>query len=121
MADGQLVEFLPDKTPLWQKHIHQGDEVRVVGRVAQLEHLMHDDIFQALQGLFRQFGVQADGEFFRVAASTASLHPLDVESIQRNPQSRLPDFEQWLDGVFQLFPIPAFKQRATPGGIGRWG
>ena len=47
MANWQPIELLPAYAPLWHESIHQGDEVGVVSRLQQVNHLVNDDVFEA--------------------------------------------------------------------------
>ena len=60
MPNWQAIESVPVELPFGHKAIHQGDEAAVVSGFQQVDHFMHDDVFQALARLFRQIGVEPD-------------------------------------------------------------
>ena len=49
MPDRQAIQRVPVELPLGHKAVHQGDEAVVVRRLQQVNHFVHDDVFQALR------------------------------------------------------------------------
>ncbi len=57
MSYWQAVEGFSAFLPAWHEAIQKYAEAFVVGRLQQMEHFMDDDVFEALAGLFSEFGV----------------------------------------------------------------
>ena len=60
MPNRQTIQLIAIELQFRYKPIHQFHKPPVVSRFEQMHHLMHDDVFEALAGLFREFGVEAD-------------------------------------------------------------
>ena len=75
--------------------IHEADEVVVVGGLYKMNHLMHDQVFQAGLGLFRELGVEAYRPFILSAAAPFSLHAPDVELVHADSQPRFPFIDEF--------------------------
>lgn len=58
MSNRHVVEGVPIKLPLGDELVHQGDKAGLMGRLEKVNHLVHHDVFQALRGLLRQFGIK---------------------------------------------------------------
>ena len=56
----QAIEHVPVELPLGHESIHQRDEAGVVRRLQQVDHLVDDDVFEALARLLGEIGVEAD-------------------------------------------------------------
>lgn len=109
MANWQLVEDITDKLPVWHELIYQGDKATVVGRFQQVDHFMHNDVFQAFPGFFGQLSIQADASSVRVATAPPGFHQLHKEVGHMHIQLRLPFGNQRQDGGFQLLPEPSLQ------------
>ena len=48
MPNRKAVQFLTVMPPFRHELVHQGHETAVVRRLQQMDHFMHDDVFQAL-------------------------------------------------------------------------
>lgn len=90
MTDGQLIELLPAHAPLLHDSIHQRDEAGVVCRLQEVNHLVDDDVFEALGWLFCEIGVEADAVCIGVAAPPFRLHPLHKDALHLHTHYRLP-------------------------------
>ena len=63
----------------------------------EMDHLMHDHIFEHVARFLHQLGVDPDRPALRVAASPFSLHPLQKVAANLDPNSGLPLADQlWL-------------------------
>ncbi|MCY1186978.1 hypothetical protein D9M73_279010 [compost metagenome] len=51
---------------------------------------MDENVFEALDRLFRQFQVEPDAAGGNVAGAPLGFHFLDAPSVRLNPQDRLP-------------------------------
>ena len=60
MTNRQLIQLRPESTPFGHESIHQRDEAGVVRWLQQVNHFMHDDVFQAFAGFLRQIGIQSE-------------------------------------------------------------
>jgi hypothetical protein len=76
MPNRQLIQLILIEPPKRHEPVHQGYETGVVGRFQQMNHLMHDDVFQAFRRLLRKLGIKPDA--FGAWTTTAPLrfHPL---------------------------------------------
>jgi hypothetical protein len=55
MPQGQAIEFIVAGAPLGSELCNEGDEAFIVGGFQEMEHLMENDIFEALAWFFREF------------------------------------------------------------------
>jgi Asp-tRNA(Asn)/Glu-tRNA(Gln) amidotransferase A subunit family amidase len=94
VAHRQTIEALPQQLPFRHEPIHQCDEVRVVGRFDQMQHFMHQNVFEAFVRLLRDFRVETNRSRARIAASPFRLHLLNEDAIHPQTQARLPCLDQ---------------------------
>jgi hypothetical protein len=106
MANRQLVEMIPPKPPVRHELIHQRDKSGVVGRLGQVRHFVHHDVFEAFLGLLGQFRIEADGSGAGIAASPLGLHLLHMETRNRNAENRRPYRDHCRNRRLQLASIP---------------
>src|SRR5262249_32263453 len=111
MADGQPIELLSTCAPLWHEAIHKRDESTAVCRLLNVDHLVDDDIFEALASFFREIGVQSYVAFARITASPFRFHPLHKDALHLSRDEWLPLRNKTGNGSFYLFSIPAGKNR----------
>ena len=79
MPHRQPVEDLPAGLPLGHEMVHQGDEAGVVGGFQQVDHLVNHDVFEALPGLLREIGVEADSPGARITGGLQGAE--DVQQV----------------------------------------
>ena len=64
--------------PLWQVVVHQVPKAITVMPFYQMDHFVHQDVFEAGRRFLRQFEVQPDSAGVLVAGSPGSLHLPDA-------------------------------------------
>src|SRR6266446_4266131 len=68
------IQLFSNQAPVRKELVHQTRKVIVVTSFNQVDHLMHNDIFDALRRFLREFEVQPDSTRFSVTASPSRLH-----------------------------------------------
>lgn len=116
MAGGQAVEEIAGLAPVGQGFVHKGDEPVIVSRLKQVKHLVDDDVFEALAGLLRQFGIETDALGSRAAAAPLSLHSLDEKALHLHLHAPLPKGDELWQGCFQLVSVPCLDDLSPLAG-----
>lgn len=106
----QPVQPVAGCTPVRQVPIEQGHERSVVPWNAEMRDFVQQYIFQALDRLLGQIGIQPNALRIGVAAASARLHALDEYLMRSYPQCFLPFLDQRRRGHPQLPPIPGFHE-----------
>ena len=78
VSEGRLVEPIPHGAPVGHVLVHQGDEAVVVVALEQVEHLVQDDVVEALGRFLDQLQIEPDAMGLGGAGAPLGLHPLDV-------------------------------------------
>src|SRR3990167_9494787 len=106
MPHRKTIQHIPIISPLRYKPVHERFEARIVPGFQQVEHLVHDDVFDALGWLPGQIRVEPDVFGDEVATSPPCFHPLHKEPLHLHPYERLPFGNQGRYGFFDLLSIP---------------
>jgi hypothetical protein len=105
MRQGISVEFIPMLPPLWDKHVHEVDKSVAVMTLNEVNHLMDDDIFEAMLWFSRELRVDANSAGARIAAPPLGLHLLHVKPVNHHAQYRCPSRKKGRYRRFDLFTI----------------
>lgn len=119
MPNWKPIEHLPAVLPIGHVLAHELLEAIVVRWFQDMDHLVHDDVFEALRRLAGQVGVQADRPGSVVAASPAGFHAADVEAGDFHADLGLPPRNQLLGSYFDEASVPLFQDFPAFGLIGR--
>lgn len=120
MRERRCIEFVTEMPPVGKVVLNQRAEPFTMMTLKQVNHLVHDDVLEALLGPLGEFGIQADGAGSRVAAPPLGLHLLHKESFHCDFEPRLPRFDQpWNSGLQQL-AVPAREDRFACRLVGAW-
>jgi len=109
---GSPIEFISIVLPLRKQLIHQRTEASIVMALQEMDHLVHDDILQALGRLLGQLGVEPNCPRRDIAAPPLGLHAPDVELLHFDAHHRLPLGQQRRDRLLDLLPVPGFNDVA---------
>ena len=80
-------------------------------RFQQVNHLVQDDIFEALFRLLGELGVQANGAGGRIAAAPLGLHLLYEEAADLDVKPWLPSLDQRWDRGLEHPAVPLGHDR----------
>lgn len=69
MPDRQLIQLILIEPPFWHELIHQAYETGVMSRLQQMDHLMYDDVFEALRRLLGKLRIKPDTPGVRATAA----------------------------------------------------
>ena len=93
--------------------IQQASEACVVAWFQDMDHLVDDEVLQALAGLTRQLAVEADGLPRGAAASPLGLHSLNEEPLHLHSDDWLPFCDQPGNSLLEAFAIPLLDDLST--------
>jgi hypothetical protein len=105
-----LVELVSPSTRIGQVLIHQGDEPVAVLRLAEVGHLLHEDVLQAVRVFCGEFEVERDVVCLAVAGAPLGLHPSDAPTRDGSSGDRFPHGDEWRDPLAQLLALPGAEQ-----------
>jgi hypothetical protein len=109
MPQVALTQCFTQKPPLRHEFIHIGGEAIIVMPCQQMHQLMHDDVLQAFNGLFRKLQIEPDAASSDGAATPLGLHLPDSPRGNLHIQHLLPFLQQGRHHDLQLRSIPSLK------------
>ena len=81
MPYGKLVQLVLDVPPMRHEIVHQRLKPSVMGRLDQMNKLVHDDVFETGGWLTGQIGIQANMPGDGVAAAPFCFHALNEDTL----------------------------------------
>ena len=106
MTQGGFVEFIAKEGPLGHELGHVGVEAGVVVSFEQVNHFMHDDVFEAVGRFFDEFEVEPDALLFDVAGAPFRFHVFDSPVGDFDADDGFPFLDEGWDDGFELLAIP---------------
>ena len=103
------VEFVPVHAPLGHETVHQSLKPGIVTTLYQVNHFMHEHIFQTERRFFDKFEIQPDASRVDIAGSPKRLHSSDTHLGSRDPDSRLPLGEKRRQLIAEFAAIPSIQ------------
>jgi hypothetical protein len=78
----------------------------VMGSFNQVDHLVNDDVLEAIPGLLGELRIQTDSVNQGIAAPPLGLHLLHVETADLDIKARLPSLDQRCYSRLEGLSIP---------------
>jgi hypothetical protein len=90
MSHRETVQCLTQHMPPGHEPIHQSEEMFVVRRLKQVNHLVDDNILKTILRFFSEVGIQSDCARAVITAPPLRFHSLDEQSLYLNAYRPLP-------------------------------
>jgi hypothetical protein len=91
----------------------QRNETVAVSWLCQVEHLMHNDVFDQIFGFLHEFGVQSDKPDLMIIAPPLGFHPLEEISPHPHTELRFPFADQGRNKLMQEGLMPFVDNRRS--------
>lgn len=96
-----------------EKLIHQGLKPRVVMAFQQVDQFVDEDVFQALRGLFGEFGVEEEGAGGGVATTPFGFHVAEEDAGGVDAEGGFPFGEERRESGVELGAVPRGEEGFT--------
>ncbi len=110
MRERRTVEFILMETPEWHEFVHHLPKTIVVMTLNQVDHLVHDDVFNAGRRLLCKFEIQPNSASSGVAGSPSGLHLSYAGFIDLHAHFGLPLCNNSWKAITKIASVPSIQQ-----------